>query len=503
MKKYRIFISSVQKEFKKERKVLKTYIYGNPLLREFFEVFIFEDLPAADRRADKAYLKKVEASDIYLGLFGNEYGSGESGGKSPVHQEFLRAGNAGKRRLIFIKGNDDTRRHKKMLSLIKLAGKQLIRRRFNTQPELYSAVYASLVNYLLSAGKIITGPFDSAPCRKAKLSDISDEKIRWFLSRAKSARDFVLSESAPVVKMLKHLDLLDKNTPNNAAILLFGIRPQGFRHLISSEVKCMHFHGLRKLKPIPSYQIYKGTVFNMVDQSVDFVMSKLNRSVGTRSTGPQAPVEYDIPQEVVAEGIVNAVVHRDYTSNASVEIMLFPDRLEIWNPGTLPPSLTIASLSRPHSSQPGNPLIAEPMFLTKYIEKAGSGIVDMFDHCRKAGLKPPQFRLENGFFILIIRRKFSEKPQSQPEFSTSSVPVQYQSLEYRILVLLTQGELSIALISQKLGQKRVSGQLKVVLNKMLTKLFIKYTIPNKPRSRLQRYRLTKKGADYLKKLVKK
>jgi len=133
------------------------------------------------------------------------------------------------------------------------------------------------------------------------------------------------------------------------AILLFGIKPQRF--LITSEVKCMHFHGARKLKPIPSYQIYKGTVFDMVDQSIDFVMSKLNRFVGTRKHGPQAPVEYDIPEEVVTEGIVNAVAHRDYTSNASVEVMLFADRLEIWNPGT----------------------------------------VDIFDNCRKAGLRLPKF----------------------------------------------------------------------------------------------------------------
>jgi len=55
----------------------------------------------------------------------------------------------------------------------------------------------------------------------------------------------------------------------------------------------MHFHGTQKLKPIPSYQIYKGTAFDLVDKSVDFVMSKLNRFVGTRKLGPQAPVEYD------------------------------------------------------------------------------------------------------------------------------------------------------------------------------------------------------------------
>lgn len=74
----------------------------------------------------------------------------------------------------------------------------------------------------------------------------------------------------------------------NAAMLLFGKQPQRF--LISSEVKCAHFHGLEVAKPIPSYQVYKGTVFDLVDQAVDFVMSKINLWVGTREAGAAVPV---------------------------------------------------------------------------------------------------------------------------------------------------------------------------------------------------------------------
>jgi len=223
----------------------------------------------------------------------------------------------------------------------------------------------------------------------------------------------------------------------------------------------------------------------------------LNRFVGTRKHGPQAPVEYDIPQEVVAEGIVNAVAHRDYTSKASVEIMLFSDRLEIWNPGTLPPSLTIESLRKPHSSQPGNPLIAEPFFLTKYIEKAGTGTVDMYDNCRKAGLKPPEFRLENGFFILTIRRK---KAAKQPESRLESQP---ELLEDRVRHLLKNAPLSKSGISSHLGQKEISGQLNKVIRELLKEKHIELTIPAKPNSRLQKYRLTKKGKEYLNKYEKR
>src|SRR5690606_7843951 len=126
----------------------------------------------------------------------------------------------------------------------------------------------------------------------------------------------------------------------------FGKQPQRF--LIASEVKCAHFHGTEVSKPIPSYQVYKGTDFDLVAQARDFVLSKIDLWTGDRSRGVQVPTAYQIPQEVVAAAIVNAVRHRDYTSNASVQVMLFRDRLEIWNPGALPPNLTLEALRGPH-----------------------------------------------------------------------------------------------------------------------------------------------------------
>ena len=89
---------------------------------------------------------------------------------------------------------------------------------------------------------------------------------------------------------------------------------------------------------------------------------------------------------------------------SSVQVMLFLDRLEVWNPGTLPPVLTLKTLREPHGSYPGNPLIAEPLYLTKYIERMGTGIHDMIERCREAGLPEPEFKLTDGF-VIVIRRK--------------------------------------------------------------------------------------------------
>ena len=84
----RIFISSVQSEFADERGALRDYLRGDPLLRRFFEVFLFEDAPASDRRPDELYLNEVETCDLYVGLFGDDYGTEDEEGVSPTEREF-------------------------------------------------------------------------------------------------------------------------------------------------------------------------------------------------------------------------------------------------------------------------------------------------------------------------------------------------------------------------------------------------------------------------------
>jgi ATP-dependent DNA helicase RecG len=495
----KIFISSVQKEFAAERKALADYLDGDPLLRRFFETFLFErDVPASDRRPDAVYLDEVRNCDLYLGLFGNDYGWENADGLSPTHLEYNEATRLGKTRLIFLKGADDGIRHPKMKALIRDADGSLTRRRVNSSEELVAAVYASLVRILEERDLIRTGPFDATACRNATLDDLDDDKINRFLVLARRGRNFPLPGDTPPHEVLEHLNLLDKGRPTNAAILLFGRQPQRF--LITSEVKCAHFHGYEVAKPIPSYQVYKGTVFDLVDQAKDFVLSKIDLWVGTRAESTQAPTKYEIPQEVVAEAIVNAVVHRDYTSNASVQVMLFKDRLEVWNPGELPPTLTLEKLRGPHASVPHNPLLAEPMYLTKYIERMGTGIRDMIKRCKKAGLPEPEIRLDAGCFVLTIRRK-------KPEAGAKSGPGRDQ--------VGTKSALSgdqVAILRKCLICNPISDLMEIVgrtnrtkfrdqvLKPLLEDGLLQMTIPDKPTSSKQGYQTTKKGRALLERL---
>ena len=385
-----------------ERRAVKDFVQGDALLRRYFEVFLFEDLPATDRRADDVYLEEVERSEVYVGLFANEYGNEDHEGLSPTEREFEHATARGKTRLVFVKGTDDKARHPKMLKLIRNAGSQLIRRRFTDIPDLNATLYASLIEHLERSGGLRTLPFDASACPRATMGDISTDRLIWFLVAAHRERNYALSERTPPEKALAHLNLLDDKLPSYAAVLLFCDDPQRF--LPTAEVKCLHFHGTEIRKPIPSYQIYKGPVFHQVDEAVDFVMSKLARAVGTRAQGPEAPVEYELPKAAVAEAVVNAVAHRDYSSNAGVQVMLFADRLEVWNPGELPPPLTPERLRKPHASIPRNPLIAEPLYLAHYIEKAGTGTLDMIARCREVGLPGPDFEQRAGQFVVTLWR---------------------------------------------------------------------------------------------------
>ena len=270
MKKIRIFISSVQKEFSSERLRLYNYIISDYLLGQFFEPFLFEKLPASNHSAKTAYLSEVVRCDIYLGLFGKEYGYENDEGVSPTEREYDAALKHRKFKLIFLSKHKDEQRNPKELALITKAETSVVRKSFSSEVELIAGVYASLVNYLIEKEHIRTGPFDAAHHNKASLIDLDIDKIKRFVGLAIRTRNFPLSQKAPVEEILTHLNLMANKRLTNASLLLFSIKPQRF--FITSEVRCAHFHGLEVTKPIPSYQVYKGDVFQLVDQAVDFVL---------------------------------------------------------------------------------------------------------------------------------------------------------------------------------------------------------------------------------------
>ena len=392
--------------------MLGQYIRTDALLGKFFETFLFEDVPAAEASPQQVYLGEVEISDIYLGLYGNKYGYEDDEGVSPTEREYDRAAELHKTRLIFIKSIGEEHRHPKETALIKKVERDIVRKTFVDTEGLRTSVYAALVRYLEEKEFIRWQPFDAAFDTNATLNDLDEDKMREFIRLARAKRNFPLPFDATAEQLLTHLSLIDdRGRIANSAVLLFGKRPQRF--FITSEVKCVQFYGNVVEKPLPSYQIYRGTVFEMIDQATSFVMSRIDNWTGTRGEGDTAAVstEYELPYEAVKEAIVNAVCHRDYTSNASVQVMLFRNRLEVWNPGQLPYGLTVQKLLGPHKSLPANPLLADPMFWIGYIEKVGTGTEDIVNLCKDKGLQSPEYHQEEDFRVVIWRKKTGNDPE--------------------------------------------------------------------------------------------
>lgn len=402
---FSVFISSVQKELAAERRAIKDFITQDPLLSRFIgDVFLFEDIPAGDRKPDDIYLTEVAQRDIYLAVLGYKYGWKNEDSLSPTELEFDQATKTHRERLVFVKGEAETDhdRDPEMAALVKKVGLQLTRRRFPDVPGLIREVYASFVQSLENRGSLITTPFDDSVCSGAKLQDIDSKSITSFLETAEAKGRLKFKGSRSPKDVLRNFKLIRDGQLTNAAILLFGQDPTRFFNNL--QVHCFHFYGMEKRKPIVSQQPYEGRIFEVIDEAVEFVLGKINRSVGTHAASTQAPVKYEIPRSVITEAIVNAVAHRNYRHNGFVQVIVFSDRVEVWNPGELPPGLTPERLREPHGPIPRNPLIAEPLFRVEYIQKAGTGTTDMIADCRDAGLPEPDFEQRGPHFVVTIWR---------------------------------------------------------------------------------------------------
>lgn len=421
MRPIRIFISSVQQEFAQERKALAEYIRTDALLGRFFEVFIFEEMPAKSQSTVQVYLGEVEQADIYLALMGANYGYEDAEGVSPMEREFDLATKLHKDRLIFIKRLDKEQRNTKETNFIRKAEQCVVRKSFGDYEELRSAVYASLVRYLEENEYLRLLPFDATLHPTATLADIDVDKVDIFVERARKKRAYPLSMDAGVERVLKSLNLMDDGRITNAALLLFSKEPQRF--FPTSEVKCVQFYTNTISKPLASYQVFNGSLFEMIDNAVSFVMSHIDARVGERDKSAEVDVNFELPLKSVTESIVNSICHRDYTSNGSVQVMLFPNRLEVWNPGRLPFGITTAQLSLPHTSIPANPVLANPLYLAGYIERLGTGTSDMVDECIALGLKAPEFIQDSNFRAILWRENapsFVENALSSEKYAPSS-----------------------------------------------------------------------------------
>jgi len=191
--------------------------------------------------------------------------------------------------------------------------------------------------------------WDAVLARDNTLTDLDSEKVNEFvkLSSENGRRKFKTDEHH--IEILTKLELIKKNQPTWASILLFGKTPQS--PLTQATVHCGRFKGETI---IIDDRLILGSIIGQVEEAMDFIRKNIN--VEFRITGkPQRDEIWDYPLDALREAVINAICHRDYSKLSDIQIKIYNDFIQIWNPGFLPYGMTIDDLYDPyHPSMPRN-----------------------------------------------------------------------------------------------------------------------------------------------------
>ena len=462
---FKIFISSVQAEFAKERQLIYDFIHQDELLSQYFEPFIFEQISAQNTNPQQLYLDEAARSQVYLLLVGKQYGNAADGELSPTEQEYLTAGEHNAYRIALIKDLEGQPRDEREQRFFHKVQAELSYRIFSNPSVLISLVKQSLYTYLKYKGIIQALDFDEQTREETSMADIDPQKVQQFLHQARTKRGFPLLENEAPATVLAHLRLLRNGVPNNAALLMFAKDPQYF--FPTAVIKCAWFLGEEAIKPIEDYKTFDGNIADQINQATSWVISKLSLRYGQRNSTVQTASELEIPRSVIFETIVNAVVHRDYNSKGSVQITVLRNRIVVRNPGTLPVELTKADLLKEHGSYPHNPHLAEVMFQAGYIEKYGTGITENIRKMHEAHLLAPDIDLSAEFVTTIWRDNVATEPSNlatgTPNVATTTPNVATGTPNVATQPIIESKRLIAEIVAQKVKARMTSQEVEELI----------------------------------------
>jgi ATP-dependent DNA helicase RecG len=206
--------------------------------------------------------------------------------------------------------------------------------------------------------------WDSYPEDQATVKDLSPRKMKTFLKRVREGGRFKGEGDWQVV--LEKLGYLKNGAPTHAAMILFGKNDPPYQ---------LHIGRFKTPSTIIDDRMMRGTLFDVVDDAMKFILSHIK--VAFEITGDIQRREIpEYPPAALRELLLNAVVHRDYTSPTDIQIKIFDNAITFFNPGRLYGDLTIEKLKTDsYQSRTRNKLIAEAFYLTRDIEKYGSGYI--------------------------------------------------------------------------------------------------------------------------------
>jgi ATP-dependent DNA helicase RecG len=330
-------------------------------------------------------------------------------------------------------------------------------------------------------------------------SRLDDKLIKFFLAKLRILKPnlSILSDE----EALNVCGILKDSKPTLAGLLLFGLIPQANFPALDvtavvvpgTSIGMTSEDGAR----FTDNKRFDGTIPQMLDDTMNFV----NRVIKTRTIineqGKRADTQ-EYPAKAIREIILNALIHRDYSINTErtpVRILFFSDRLEVENPGGLYGRLTIDELGK-IGADTRNPNIAAALEILINTENRYSGIPTIRYEMEAAELPPPLFESSRGVFRVTLYNKEHEEQKklnkvNKISFNITAEDEKTEEKMRKILEFCKEPK-SRSQISEYTQILSVSYLNTKYLTPLIKSGNLKMTIPEKPKSRYQRFYTVKK-----------
>lgn len=257
--------------------------------------------------------------------------------------------------------------------------------------------------------------FEIAPVSGSSIDDIDHE---LFIHYYKTVFDEEITNEEELILRLSQLDLLVESSFENtvcsiAGLVLFGKNPRRF--LPQHGIRIVHYPGEDIEINSISDEVFRSTVARILDGSelkrsglVDNAMQHMAEKLSKETIAEDGITrirEWQIPERILRELIVNSIIHRDYTRNGLNEIRLFSNRIEVESQGRLPNTLTIEKI-KAGQKYPRNPILVQFAQYFRLMEHKGLGIRKIvLEELQNQGFPEPDFIEKDELFTVIINKK--------------------------------------------------------------------------------------------------
>ena len=251
--------------------------------------------------------------------------------------------------------------------------------------------------------------FDAMPCLGASLNDLDLAQVRKEYLPRIVPEDVLLNDKREVSLQLASLGLYDLryNCPSYAAVILFGKRPTQF--LPGAYLQYVHFSGHDRAGDIVNEYKFGANLCTILPKIDAFVETSISQKRPIPVSVLREETVSKYPYWATRELLMNAIMHRDYESNAPIQFYEYDDRVEIQNAGGLYGKVSPTNF--PDVSDYRNPIIAEAMKVLGYVNRFSRGIHRVKKELTENGNAPAEFdfSLITAFRVTVsISKKYLE-----------------------------------------------------------------------------------------------